>query len=68
MSCLIEIRNLSLQYGQSDVVRNVSVQIKAREFFVIIGPNGAGKTTLLKAMAGLHRFDCRRYSASAEAG
>ena len=55
MSCLIEIRNLSLQYGQSDVVRNVSVQIKAREFFVIIGPNGAGKTTLLKAMAGLHR-------------
>jgi len=56
MSCLIEIRNVSLQYGQSDVVRKVSVQIKEGEFFVIIGPNGAGKTTLLKAMTGLHRL------------
>jgi iron complex transport system ATP-binding protein len=56
MSDLLEIRNVSLQYDQRDVVRDVSVQIEAGEFFVIIGPNGAGKTTLLKSMTGLHRL------------
>jgi len=56
MNCQIELRNVSLQYGLRDVVRDVSVQIEAGEFFVIIGPNGAGKTTLLKSMSGLHRL------------
>ena len=56
MSCLIELRNVSLQYGLRDVVRDVSARIEEGEFFVVIGPNGAGKTTLLKSMAGLHRL------------
>ena len=54
MSCLIELRNVSLQYGSRDVVSNVSVKIEEGEFFVVIGPNGAGKTTLLKSITGLH--------------
>lgn len=53
---LVEIRDLSLHYGLCPVIKRVSVQIEAGEFFVIIGPNGAGKTTLLKALAGLHPF------------
>jgi iron complex transport system ATP-binding protein len=56
MSCQIELRNVCLQYGLRDVVRDVSVQIEEGEFFVIIGPNGAGKTTLLKSITGLHRL------------
>ena len=56
MSGLIELVNVSLRYGSSDVVRDVSVQIEEREFFVIIGPNGAGKTTLLKSITGLHHL------------
>lgn len=51
---LIDICNVSLQYGDRPVIQDVSVQIDKGEFFVIIGPNGAGKTTLLKSMAGLH--------------
>ena len=57
MSCQIELRHVSLQYGLRDVVRDVSVQIEEGEFFVIIGPNGAGKTTLLKSITGLHRLN-----------
>ena len=57
MSCQIELRNVCLQYGLRDVVRDVSVQIEEGEFFVIIGPNGAGKTTLLKSITALHRLD-----------
>ena len=56
MSYQIELRNVSLQYGMRDVVRDVSVQIEEGEFFVIIGPNGAGKTTLLKSITGLHHL------------
>jgi iron complex transport system ATP-binding protein len=56
MSCQIELRNVCLQYGLRDVVRDVSVQIEEGEFFVIIGPNGAGKTTLLKSITALHRL------------
>ena len=51
---LIDIRAVSLQYGDRQVIRRVSVQIEQGEFFVIIGPNGAGKATLLKVLAGLH--------------
>jgi iron complex transport system ATP-binding protein len=51
---LIDIRGASLQYGDRQVVKRVSVEIEQGEFFVIIGPNGAGKTTLLKTLAGLH--------------
>ena len=50
---LIDIRGVSLQYGDRKVIKHVSVQIEQGEFFVIIGPNGAGKTTLLKALSGL---------------
>lgn len=51
---LIDIRDVSLQYGTRLVVKRVSVEVEQGEFFVIIGPNGAGKTTLLKALSGLH--------------
>lgn len=53
---MIDIRGVSLQYGDRQVIKNVSVQIEQGEFFVIIGPNGAGKTTLLKSLAGLHAW------------
>jgi iron complex transport system ATP-binding protein len=54
---MIDIRGVSLQYGDRQVIKNVSVQIEQGEFFVIIGPNGAGKTTLLKALSGLHPLE-----------
>jgi iron complex transport system ATP-binding protein len=54
MSSLVEVNNVSMQYGSRAVLTEVSVRIEQGDFFVIIGPNGAGKTTLLKSMAGLH--------------
>jgi iron complex transport system ATP-binding protein len=51
---LIDIRGVSLQYSDRQVINRVTMQVDQGEFFVIIGPNGAGKTTLLKALSGLH--------------
>ena len=53
MDTLIQIRNLSVGYGQNIVLHNVSLSIQQFDFIGVIGPNGGGKTTLLKALLGL---------------
>jgi iron complex transport system ATP-binding protein len=52
---MIEIKNLTVQYGQKVAVNNVTLQIKKGYFTTIIGPNGCGKSTLIKAVAGLFK-------------
>ncbi len=49
---MIQISDLSFSYDSFDLLKNVSLEIKAGEFIGIIGPNGGGKTTLLKLCMG----------------
>ncbi|MBU0728553.1 MAG: ABC transporter ATP-binding protein, partial [Proteobacteria bacterium] len=53
----LSVRNLSLHFGEKQVLRAMEFDVPAGEFFVIIGPNGSGKTTLLRAMAGLQKIE-----------
>ena len=53
METAIHIDNLSLYYGETAALTNVSLDINQGEFLGIIGPNGGGKSTLLKAILGL---------------
>jgi len=46
----ISIRNLSVYYGLHPALKDVSVDIPARQITAIIGPSGCGKTTLLKSL------------------
>ena len=50
---MIEIEQLTKQFGNLRAVDDVSLTVPAGEFFVILGPNAAGKTTTIKVMAGL---------------
>jgi branched-chain amino acid transport system ATP-binding protein len=50
---LIEVDELSVQFGGLVAVDRVSVQVRQGEVFGIIGPNGAGKTTLFNALTGM---------------
>jgi branched-chain amino acid transport system ATP-binding protein len=50
---LLDVRGLSVRYGQVAAVRDVSVRVARGRITAVIGPNGAGKTTLLSAIAGL---------------
>src|SRR5438477_5991995 len=52
---LIEIRNLSKQYGTKTVLSNITFSLNNGEILGILGPNGAGKTTLLRIICGLVR-------------
>ena len=52
---MLTVRNLDAGYGSLNVLRRISLHVKAGEIVTIIGANGAGKTTLLKTIAGLLR-------------
>lgn len=48
----IEISRLSVGYGRSEVLVDVSLCIRYKTVTAIVGANGAGKSTLLRAIAG----------------
>ena len=51
----IEVRNLQTYYGHRHILKNVSLDVRAGEIFVIMGGSGSGKTTLLNHLLGLLR-------------
>ncbi|MGI5920963.1 MAG: ABC transporter ATP-binding protein [Syntrophomonadaceae bacterium] len=50
---MLEIKNLSTQYGSIKVLRNVSIKAARGKITCLLGSNGAGKTTTLKTIIGL---------------
>ena len=50
---MLEVKQLQVGYGASDVVHQVSLQVGAGEAVALMGRNGMGKTTLLKAIVGM---------------
>lgn len=52
---VIAVSGLNLFLGGQHVLKDLSLEVAAGEFFVIIGPNGSGKTSLLKVLANLVR-------------
>lgn len=53
MSTVIEYKNVTVRYGQTEAIRDISFSIEKGDFIGLAGPNGAGKTTLIKALLGL---------------
>jgi phospholipid/cholesterol/gamma-HCH transport system ATP-binding protein len=49
----ITVRDLTLAYGDSVVVRDLNFSVKEREIFIIMGGSGSGKSTLLRHLIGL---------------
>lgn len=53
MNGLLELREVSVYYGERPALRAVTLTIPSGSQAAIIGPNGAGKSTLFKALVGL---------------
>ena len=52
----LETRNLSINYGEKQVVRDVNLQIWSHQATAIIGPSGCGKSTLLRTLNRMNDF------------
>jgi ABC-type Mn2+/Zn2+ transport system ATPase subunit len=49
---LLVLDGVALAYGDREVLREVSFQVREGEFWFLLGPNGSGKSTLLRAILG----------------
>jgi branched-chain amino acid transport system ATP-binding protein len=50
---MLEMSNVSVWYGQTQVLWDVSLTINTGEIVAVMGPNGSGKSTVFKAITGL---------------
>ncbi len=49
---MLEIENLKIRIGDTEILRGLSLSVKAGEVHAIMGPNGSGKSTLAQVIAG----------------
>ncbi|MBE6055006.1 MAG: ABC transporter ATP-binding protein [Clostridium sartagoforme] len=54
---VIEIKNLSKNYGSVKAVSNLSITVKKGEIFGLLGANGAGKSTTIECVLGTKKYD-----------
>ncbi len=53
---LLELRNITKQFGGLTAVGNVDISIEDKEIYGLIGPNGAGKTTIFNLITGIYEL------------
>ena len=54
MDSIISIQNFSMQFGKTNVIDDLSFDVKRGETFGLLGSNGSGKTTTIRALLGIY--------------
>ena len=53
INSIIEFENISLSYGNRQILENISFKINEGQIFGMLGPNGVGKSTIFNLITGL---------------
>ena len=53
----LKVRNLTKNFGNTQVLKRINLDVSDGEFIVLLGPSGCGKSTLLNMIAGLENVD-----------
>lgn len=51
------VKNLSKSFGETQVLKDINLEVPEGSFITILGPSGCGKTTMLRIIAGLESPD-----------
>ena len=51
---MLNVQNLTLHYGQSQILHGIDLEAQTGKVTCIMGTNGVGKTSLLNAISGTH--------------
>ncbi len=54
---IVEMRNIVKRFGNAEVLRNVSLDVRRGEVHALLGGNGAVRSTLMKILMGVYRHD-----------
>ena len=54
---ILELNQIKKSFGETEVLRGISLSIEKGEFITFLGPSGCGKTTTLRIIAGLESPD-----------
>jgi len=53
----LKINNINKNFGKTEVLKGINLDISHGDFLVLLGPSGCGKSTLLNTIAGLEKSD-----------
>lgn len=63
---MLYVKNLSVKTADSNILKNLSLEVKKGEVHAIMGPNGSGKSTLAKVISGHPRYEVTKGSIELE--
>lgn len=52
MTNIVEFKNVSMNFGDTKVLKNIDLEIEKGRFYTLLGPSGCGKSTILKLIGG----------------